>query len=748
MAIIGRQLVDQFPISSSNTLTYGLVWLPTDYTTAVTTRYPLIIFLHGGGETGTGVTGLNNLITTALPQKIAQGFNVEASGKKFIVVSPQAPSGSYFHSHVQYILPDIISRYRVDVNQIYITGLSYGGGGTWRCVTNGLPLAEKFAAILPVSSIEVETAAETAEIANITKVHDVKVWGIVGADDGLVDVTKRYIALVNSTSPTVPAKFTAIPGAGHSSATWNTIYDPAWKDGGLNVYEWMLQYSRSGVQPPLPTTTSTTSTTTKTPTTTTSTTVKPTTTSTTTSTSTSTSTTTSSTTTTTKAPTTTTTSSTTTSSTTTTTTAPITGKRIYVAPGIEGGRTIDGTTFPYSPGDTLVLKATDVWTYLYIKEVHGTASAPVNIINEGGEVTMSAGLSLFNCTYIKADFTGFSATQYGLRINSPGRAAWAVSVQGKSSHIEFGHIHIEPAFYGFLIKNEADCDTTVNDWVMDDFYIHDNYIKNMDSQGMYLGSTDPSNLARPIVCNGVQVWYAPSRLGNFRIMNNVIQDTGRPGIQLSCASTGMSEISGNTISNTGLQGDDAQGAGIILGGYSRAYIHGNNIKNTYTWGIASFGSGLVRIESNLIDATGSNSIGTLPWGAGIVIDTRTTTPVDLTAFSIKSNVLSHIAQVPHIEIGQLFKTYATGNVICNNTTDGTPSIVSVDPGIDWSTDCGITPPIPPVQPTTTSTSTTSTTTKAGSSTTTTTTSSTTPTIVLDITINTSHYTLYSDKTWK
>ena len=95
--VIGRQNVDQFPCTSWGTIAYGLTWLPTDYTTNLTQRYPLLIFLHGVGETGNGVGGLYTLLNTGLPQTIANGWDPEAvnpadgQNYKFIVVSPHAP---------------------------------------------------------------------------------------------------------------------------------------------------------------------------------------------------------------------------------------------------------------------------------------------------------------------------------------------------------------------------------------------------------------------------------------------------------------------------------------------------------------------------------------------------------------------------------------------------------------------------------------------------------------------------------
>ena len=134
--IIGRQLADQYPISN-NAKTYGLTWLPADYN-STNDSYPLIIFLHAGGEGGDGLKGLYNLLNVGLPREIAEGWDPQAvnpeDGKnyQFIVVSPQAPAKSgwsYSYTHVKNILPDVISRYRVDTNRIYLMGISAGGGG-------------------------------------------------------------------------------------------------------------------------------------------------------------------------------------------------------------------------------------------------------------------------------------------------------------------------------------------------------------------------------------------------------------------------------------------------------------------------------------------------------------------------------------------------------------------------------------------------------------------------------------------
>ena len=254
---IGRQKVDQYPTQSWGAPTYGLTWLPNDYATSGSQTYPLIIFLHGAGEVGDGVNGLNKLISTALPQKIAQGWDPEAvnpstgQNTKFIVVSPQAPSSSHWSYNagpVSNILADVISRYRVDPSRVYVTGLSAGGAGSWSCVTNGIEFAKKITAIVPVSAAGNNYGYEGLQMPLVGGVYGVKVWSVCGANDAWFSFSQSATNTLNSANPipSVPAVCTGIPGLDHQALAWNTAYNPSWRSNqlNLNIYEWMLQYSR------------------------------------------------------------------------------------------------------------------------------------------------------------------------------------------------------------------------------------------------------------------------------------------------------------------------------------------------------------------------------------------------------------------------------------------------------------------------------------------------------------------------
>jgi hypothetical protein len=362
------------------------------------------------------------------------------------------------------------------------------------------------------------------------------------------------------------------------------------------------------------------------------------------------------------------------------------GKRIRLNKGGDQGVMIMAANFPVSPGDTLVLSAqSNPYSYIYLSGLKGTKQRPIVVINEGGQVQLSAGFDVQSCQHLKISGSG-SKDKFGFAIRKSGGTAF--TIHDFTAHVEIERFYVNEAAFGCWIKNEASCDTAINNWVLDDIAVHDYEMRNIGIEGFYMGSTDPNAINRPVTCNGEVKRYRPSRLGNIKIYNGLIDGTGRPGIQLSNASVGMSEIYNNTVMNCGREYNDQQGSGIALGGYTRAYVHHNRVKNTMTWGIVSLGgSGLIRIENNRVDSSGYLDGRALPWPQNICIDTRLTQPVDSTKFIIRNNIVS----VPgsgtnHIEVWQTVKSYAAGSIICNNTSNGKPARVKTDPAVKWQ-DC-------------------------------------------------------------
>ncbi|HXS35434.1 MAG TPA: right-handed parallel beta-helix repeat-containing protein [Flavipsychrobacter sp.] len=359
------------------------------------------------------------------------------------------------------------------------------------------------------------------------------------------------------------------------------------------------------------------------------------------------------------------------------------GKRIYIVKGSDNGKYIDGS-FSYSPGDTLVLKSSaNPYSYFSLEGIHGTATCPVTIMNEGGQVKFSNGMAFSDCSYIRVTGTG-SADKYGFHIQDPSSDGVAVDIFGRSSNIEVNNVDIYHKTYGFWVKEEASCIDSLKypNWTINHISIHDNRIVKTNQEGMYMGSTDP-NGARGVSCSGKTIYPKPLRLGDIKVYNNIVDSTNRSGIQLSCASSGFNEIYNNQVSNCGFEFSTAQGNGISLGGYSHAYVHNNTISNTYALGILVLGAGPIQIDSNIILNSGKLAGHTVSGMDGIMVDTRYTIPADSSLLHIKNNKISGYTDYG-VRFYATYWTYAKGNIVCNNT--GTINILS---GIDWTKDCTV-----------------------------------------------------------
>jgi predicted peptidase len=122
------------------TETKYLLYLPEQYNSDTTRQWPVLLFLHGSGESGQDIEKVK---LHGPPQLIE-------SGKKFpfIVVSPQSDVPSGWDTDQLYkILQRVKRTYRVDASRIYLTGLSMGGYGTWALA---MKYPDEFAAIAPV----------------------------------------------------------------------------------------------------------------------------------------------------------------------------------------------------------------------------------------------------------------------------------------------------------------------------------------------------------------------------------------------------------------------------------------------------------------------------------------------------------------------------------------------------------------------------------------------------------------------
>ena len=214
--------------------------LPARYD-STTKKYPLLIFLHGSGETGNGTTDLPKVLNNAVPnliknQMFPASFVAGDKNYSFIVISPQF-KGWPSPADVDAVIGYSIDNFRIDETRIYVTGLSMGGGATWDYAAL---YAGKIAAIVPICGASVANTGKAKNIAD----SNLPVWAFHNEDDYTVPVnsTKDYISMINSFNPTPLAKMTLWPIGGHNA--WTKASDPTYKEDNLNMYEWMLQYHR------------------------------------------------------------------------------------------------------------------------------------------------------------------------------------------------------------------------------------------------------------------------------------------------------------------------------------------------------------------------------------------------------------------------------------------------------------------------------------------------------------------------
>jgi predicted esterase len=217
LAVKAQQTAEKFVVE-----TKYLLSLPDGYKEDTAKRWPLVMFLHGAGETGTDL----NKIKVHGPPKLIE------AGKKypFIVVSPQSQSFGWQPDLLYQLLRDIKKNYRVDADRIYLTGLSMGGYGTWALAQKH---PEEFAAIIPICG--------GGDTTDLWKLRYMPTWNFHGAKDDVVNIRESQ-GMVNTLKQyNKNVKFTIYPDATHDS--WSHTY------ANDSLYAWMLTQSKHRFKP-------------------------------------------------------------------------------------------------------------------------------------------------------------------------------------------------------------------------------------------------------------------------------------------------------------------------------------------------------------------------------------------------------------------------------------------------------------------------------------------------------------------
>jgi Dienelactone hydrolase family len=219
---IDRSQVGQFPIIATvragrtSSGLDSLVYLPDGYYRSLR-RWPLILTLHGRGESG---EDLDLVRRQGLP------LRVEATGGlPFIIVAPQSPDWLWNIGALDILLDEVLQRYRADPDRVYLVGNSMGGNGTWALAARR---PERFAAIAPICG--------RGDPAWAGRLRGVPTWAFHGAEDRIVppQESERMVAALKEAGG--DARLTVYPGVGHDA--WTPTY------ANPSFFEWLLQQRR------------------------------------------------------------------------------------------------------------------------------------------------------------------------------------------------------------------------------------------------------------------------------------------------------------------------------------------------------------------------------------------------------------------------------------------------------------------------------------------------------------------------
>ena len=183
-------------------------------------KWPTIIYLHGAGDRGWDVAEL------AFSPIVKY-----AKGRKdfpFIVIAPRCPAADWWPNLVPELedfLDEIIAKYPIDTERIYLTGLSMGGYGSWRLAAEH---PERFAAAVPICG--------GGDPQYVERIKDLPIWDFHGGKDPTVPIEQSYEMIEALRKVHGRVRFTVYAQAGHNC--WDQAYNTD------ELYSWMLGQSR------------------------------------------------------------------------------------------------------------------------------------------------------------------------------------------------------------------------------------------------------------------------------------------------------------------------------------------------------------------------------------------------------------------------------------------------------------------------------------------------------------------------
>ena len=188
-------------------------------------KHPAILFLHGSGERDIPLEAITNQAIFAYARTHAD--------YPFIVIAPQCPPGQWWEAPaLEDTVADVLAKYPIDPDRLYLTGLSMGGFGCWMLATAH---PDWFAAVVPICG--------GGDPEDVERIKDLPVWDFHGAKDSTVAIRMSNEMVEALRKAHGRVRYTVYSDGGHN--VWAEAY------GMDALYTWLQQQVRGKpVQPP------------------------------------------------------------------------------------------------------------------------------------------------------------------------------------------------------------------------------------------------------------------------------------------------------------------------------------------------------------------------------------------------------------------------------------------------------------------------------------------------------------------
>ncbi|MEM9075475.1 MAG: PHB depolymerase family esterase [Bacteroidota bacterium] len=197
------------------------LYYPDGYDSNPDDEFGILLFLHGGGESG----GTLDDLTGSGPPKML----VEGKQFPFLVLAPQNPHKKKWWNTQALIelLDDVVDKNRVDPKRVYLSGLSRGGSAAWSMVVQ---YPEKFAALAVVCGMTPVPYAHWID-------KKMPIWVFHGDQDQVIPVSESDAMVKKLKSMGYSVKYSRYAGVGHNS--WVKAYTTD------ELYSWLEKQKRN-----------------------------------------------------------------------------------------------------------------------------------------------------------------------------------------------------------------------------------------------------------------------------------------------------------------------------------------------------------------------------------------------------------------------------------------------------------------------------------------------------------------------